>query len=49
MEPSFISEKCMFWIKNIIIYYLQRPATEMHSFLMITFFSYFNLCYFIYL
>jgi hypothetical protein len=28
MEPSFISEKCKFWVKNTVMYCLQKPATK---------------------
>jgi hypothetical protein len=44
MEPRF--NKSTFWVKNITIYCLQKPATKMHSSLIIILFNYLNLCYF---
>jgi hypothetical protein len=41
MEPSFISEKCEFWINNTTS--LQKSVTNMRSSLVIAFFSYYNL------
>jgi hypothetical protein len=47
MEPSFINEKCKFWVKEAVMYCLQKPVTKIHSSPVIAFFNYFNLCYFI--
>jgi hypothetical protein len=35
MEPDVISRKCKFWLKNIIMYYAQKPVTEIPSSLII--------------
>jgi hypothetical protein len=42
MEPNFIS-----WDKNTVMYCLHKPVTKMCS-IIITVFSYLNVCYFIY-
>jgi hypothetical protein len=31
-EQSFISEKCKFWVKNTVMYCLQKPLTKMRFF-----------------
>jgi hypothetical protein len=47
-EASFISSKCKFLIKNTVRYYLPIPVKKPHS-LIAVFFSYSNLCCFIWL
>jgi hypothetical protein len=44
MEPKFISEKCKFWVKNTVMYCLQKPVTKMRSSPVIAFL---NLVYFL--
>jgi hypothetical protein len=46
-KPSFISEECKFWVKNTVMYCLQKPLTKMRSSPVIAFVSNLNLCYFI--
>jgi hypothetical protein len=40
VEPSFISKKFKFWVKNTSTYHLQEPITKMCSSLGIAFFTY---------
>jgi hypothetical protein len=42
MEPSFISEKFKFCVRNVIIYCPLKPVTKMTSSLIIAFFRYLN-------
>jgi hypothetical protein len=48
MKPSFISEKCKFWVKNTVMYCSQEPLTKICA-PVITIFNYFNLCHFTFL
>jgi hypothetical protein len=46
-EPDLISEKCMFWVEETVMYCLQWPVTKMRSSLLITIFNCLNLSNFI--
>lgn len=37
MEPSFISAKCKFWVKNTVMYGPQKPFAKILSSVVITF------------
>jgi hypothetical protein len=45
MKPSFVSEKSKFCAKSTVRYCLQKPSEKMYYCVVITYFSYFKLCY----